>query len=90
MEFEAFRQIVADEAAARGINTYELYYQREDLTRVSAFGHEVNEFSDASEGGISLRCMAGGHMGYASTESLTEESARALVRRAAESAAVIE
>lgn len=90
MEFEAFRQIVAEEAAARGIDTYELYYQREDLTRVSAFGHEITEFSDASEGGVSLRCMAEGHMGYASTESLTEESARALVRRAAESAAVIE
>ena len=90
MEFEAFWQIVAEEAAARGIDTYELYYQREDLTRVSAFGHEITEFSDASEGGVSLRCMAGGHMGCASTEALTEESARALVRRAAESAAVIE
>lgn len=90
MEFEAFRQIVAEEAAARGIDTYELYYERSDFTRVSAFGHEVNEFSDSSEGGVSLRCMAGGHMGAASTESLTEESARALVRRAAESAAVIE
>lgn len=90
MEFEAFRQIVAEEAAACGIELYELYYQREDLTRVSVFGHEVNEFSDASEGGVSLRCMAEGHMGYASTQALTQESARALVRRAAKNAAVIE
>lgn len=90
MDFEAFSKIVAAEAAARAIDTYELYYQREELTQLSAFGHEIHEFSDASEGGVCLRCLAGGHMGYASTESLTEESARALVRRAADNAAVLE
>lgn len=90
MEFEAFSKIVAQEAAARSIDTYELYYQRQEMTEVSAFAHEIKEFSDASEGGVCLRCLAGGHMGSASTESLTEESARALVRRAADNAAVLE
>lgn len=90
MDFEAFSKIVAEEAAARAIDTYEMYYQRQEVTQVSAFAHEINKFSDASEGGVCLRCLVRGHMGSASTESLTEESARALVCRAADNAAVLE
>lgn len=90
MEFESFKKIVADEAAARAIDTYELYCQRQEATQVEAFMHEINEFSDSSEGGVSFRCLVNGHMGSASTESFTEESARALVRRAADNASVIE
>ncbi len=90
MDFNAFKQAVAAEAAAQGIREYELYYEREESTTVSAFGHEITEFSDSNEGGVCLRCPVNGHMGYASTESLSAESARALVRRAADNAAAME
>lgn len=90
MDFQTFRQIVADEAAALHIEAYELYYQLGERTSVSAFRHEISEFSDASEGGVCLRCLMGGKMGYASTQLLSEESARALVRRAADNASLLE
>jgi len=90
MDFQTFRQIAADEAAALQVEAYELYYQLEESTSVSAFRHEINEFSDASEGGVCLRCLVNGKMGYASTQLLSEESARALVRRAADNAAALE
>lgn len=90
MDFQTFRQFVADEAAALHIEAYELYYQLEERASVSAFRHEINGFSDASEGGVCLRCLVDGRMGYASTQLLSEESARALVRRAADNAAVLE
>lgn len=90
MDFNAFRQAVAAQAAALQIADYELYYQREESTGVSAFQHEIAKFSDDNVGGVCLRCLVNGHMGYASTEALSEEGARALVRRAADNAAVLE
>ena len=90
MDFQTFRQFAADEAAALNIEAYELYYQLEERTSVSAFRHEINGFSDASEGGVCLRCLVDGKMGYASTQLLSEESARALVRRAADNAGLLE
>ncbi len=90
MDFQAFRQIAAEEAAKLQIEEYELYYRLEENTSVSAFRHEINNFSSASEGGVCLRCLINGKMGYASTQQLSDESARALVHRAADNAAVLE
>lgn len=90
MDFQTFRQFVAGEAAKLHIEEYELYYQLEESTSVSVFRHEVNRFSDSGEGGVCLRCLTGGKMGYASTQLLSEESARSLVRRAADNASVLE
>ena len=57
MDFQTFRQFVADEAAKLHIEEYELYYQLEESTSVSVFRHEVNRFSDSGEGGVCLRCL---------------------------------
>ena len=90
MDFQAFRQAADAEAAALQIEEYELYYQLEESASASAFRHEIKNVAGASEGGVCLRCLVNGKMGYASTQLLTEESARALVRRAAENALVLE
>ena len=90
MDFQTFRQFADSEAAALHIEEYELYYQLEESASVSAFRRETREFSSANEGGVCLRCLVNGRMGYASTQLLSEESARALVRRAVDNAAVLE
>ena len=90
MDFQTFRQLAAQEAAALKIEEYELDYQMEESASVSAFRHEIREVSDANEGGVCMRCLVDGRMGYASTQLLSEESARSLVRRAAGNAAVLE
>ena len=90
MDFQTFRQAAAQEAAALHIRDYELYCQMEERVSVSAFRHEITEFTSANEGGVCFRCLIGGKMGYASTQRLSEESARALVRRAADNAAALE
>ena len=90
MDFQTFRQLAAQEAAALKIEEYELYYQMEESASVSAFRHEIREVSNANEGGVCMRCLVNGRMGYASTQLLSEESARSLVRRAAGNAAVLE
>lgn len=90
MDFQKFLQAADAEAAALQIEEYELYYQLEESASASAFRREIKEISSASEGGVCLRCLVNGKMGYASTQLLSEESARALVRRAAENASVLE
>ena len=80
MEFQAFKQAVIAAAAARGVAEYELYYQTAESTSVEVFRDQVNDFTAAVDGGVCLRCVVNGKMGYASTEELSEAAAQALVR----------
>ena len=90
MDFNAFKNTVIAKCAELGITDYELYYQSAESTSVSAFQHEINEFTSATEGGVCFRCIINGKMGYASTEALNEETAASIVVRAADNASVLE
>lgn len=90
MDFQTFKSAVIARAEALGIRDYELYYQSNQSTSVSAYLHERNEFTSSTEGGVCFRCIVGGRMGYASTQELSEASAAAIVERAADNAAVLE
>lgn len=90
MNFVEFKELVIAEAQAKGIADYELYYQAGESTSVSAFQHSINQFTDSRDGGVCFRCIVGGKMGYASTEALNPEEAKAIVARAAANAEVLE
>lgn len=90
MDFNSFKEIVVAQCAALGITEYELYYQAGSAVSVEAFQHGINEFSASQSGGVCFRCIVNGKMGYASTEALTEEQAKAVVAKAADSAAFLE
>ena len=90
MDFIAFKKAVVARCEALGITDYELYYQSEESTSVSAFQHEINQFTSSIEGGVCFRCIWGGKMGYASTEALNEAEAAAVVARAVDNASVLE
>lgn len=90
MTFAEFKEYVIAKANAMGIAEYELYYQAGRSTSVSAFKHERNQFTSATEGGVCFRCIANGKMGYASTEDLSEASASTIVERALDNASVLE
>ena len=90
MTFKEFKELVMAACGEMGITEYELYYESGESTTVSAFQHELNEFSSSRSGGVCFRCILGGRMGYASTEALNAEQARAVVSRAADNAAVLE
>ena len=90
MNFAQFKEIVIAKAQAMGIAEYELYYQAEESTSVSAFQHEINQFTASVEGGVCFRCIVGSKMGYASTQALHEDEAAAIVERAAANASVLE
>lgn len=90
MDYQSFKNAVIAEASALGIAEYELYYESGADTSIGVFGHEVNEFSSSESGGVCFRCIVDGKMGYASTQALHEDEAKAVVRRAAENAACLE
>ena len=90
MDFMEFKELVIAKCKALGITEYELYYATSEETSVEAFQHELNEFSASLSGGLCLRCIVGGKMGYASTQALNAAEAEAIVERAADNARSLE
>ena len=90
MTFKEFKDIVVAQCQEMGIAEYELYYQAGSSTTVDTFQHGINEFTSSETGGVCFRCIVNGKMGYASTEALNAEQAKAVVVRAADSASVLE
>ena len=90
MDFQGFKKAVIVKCQAMGIADYELYYQSEESTSISAFQHEINQFTSSMEGGVCFRCIWNGKMGYASTEAFNEAEAAAVVERAVDNASVLE
>ena len=90
MNFKEFKNHVIAACEEMGITEYELYYSASESTSVETFRHEINEFTASRDGGVCFRCIVGGKMGYASTEDLSAEQAKAVVAKAADSAALLE
>ena len=77
MEFSVFKKLVIARCEELGLSDYELYYQMAESISTETYQHAISEFTASTEGGVCFRCIVGGKMGYASTESLTEEQAKA-------------
>ena len=90
MDFNAFKELVIAECASQGIAEYELYYQVGASTSVDTFQHSINEFTSSYSGGLCFRCIIGGKMGYASTEELSAQQAKAVVAKAMDNALNLE
>ena len=90
MNFNEFKELVIAECAAQGIAEYELYYQAGASTSVDTFQHSINEFTSSYSGGVCFRCIVNGKMGYASTENLSAQQAKAVVAKAVDNAVNLE
>ena len=89
MEFSVFKKLVIARCEELGLADYELYYQMAESISTETYQHAISEFTSATEGGVCFRCIVNGKMGYASTESLTEAQAKAIVDRAMDNAKVL-
>ncbi len=90
MDFACFKQAVIARCQELGIEEYELYYTQSESTSVEIFQHEIKEFTASTEGGVCFRAIVGGKMGYASTQALNAEEAKAVVDKAVDNAAFLE
>ncbi len=90
MELTRAKQIIFDAAKAAGLEEYEIYYMNGTSLSAEALKDTLSGFSCGEGGGISLRCLVDGKMGYASTELFEEAELADLVRRACDNARYIE
>ena len=90
MNFDVLKNTLTAALAEEGLGEYEIYYMSEESTSVQTLNKEVNSFSSSISGGLCLRVLVDGKMGYASTELMTESEMRELPLRAKANAAATE
>ena len=82
MNYELLKSAIENEAKAQGVAEYEIYYMSSDELSVDTLNKEPNSFSSGNSGGICLRVLHDGKIGYAASELMEEEEMKALVFRA--------
>ena len=82
MNFDLLKNALVAALSEEGIGEYEIYYMSDESTSVQTLNKEVNSFSSATSGGLCLRVLVDGKMGYASTELMTESEMKELPLRA--------
>ncbi len=90
MNFDEVKNTLIAEAECLGLADYEVYFMQSSGISGETLKDEISSFSFGVGGGVGFRCIVDGHMGHASTERLTEEEMRGVVRRAMENAKYIE
>ena len=82
MNYELLKSAIENEAKLQNVSEYEIYYMANEELSVDTLNRELNSFSSGNSGGICLRVLHDGKIGYASTELMEEEEMKALVSRA--------
>lgn len=82
MNYELLKKAIEDEAARLGLTEYEIYYMSNEELSVDTLNKVQNSFSSGVSGGICLRVLHDGKMGYAASELMEEAEMKALVSRA--------
>ena len=82
MNYELLKATIENEAKLQGVKEYEIYYMSNDDLSVDTLNKAPNSFSSGNSGGICLRVLHDGKIGYAATELMEEEEMKSLVSRA--------
>ena len=86
MDFNALKAAIQNAAKKLGVTEYEIYYMSSSDISVDTLNNEISNFSSGLAGGLCLRLVMDGKMGYASTELMEEAEMENLVERAIENA----
>lgn len=90
MNFDVIKNALVGALGAAGITEYEIYYTSGSDNSVETLNKEVNASASSTNGGLCLRLLKDGRMGYASTELMTEGEMVELVDRAISNAGATE
>ena len=72
MNFNALKSAIQNAAEKLGVTEYEIYYMSSSDISVDTLNNEISNFSSGLTGGLCLRLVMDGKMGYASTELMEE------------------
>lgn len=82
MNYELLKATIENEAKLAGITEYEIYYMSSGELSIDTLNKAPNSFSSGESGGICLKVLHDGKLGYASGELMEEGEMRSLVHRA--------
>ena len=82
MNFDVLKNTLVAALNEAGLSEYEIYYMSDESISVATLNKEINSFSSSTSGGLCLRALVDGKMGYASTELMTEAEMNELPARA--------
>ena len=86
MNFNELKSAIEQAAKAREIAEYEIYYMASTNASMETLNGEINSSASSISGGLCLRLVVNGKMGYASTELMEIAEMTDLVDRAIENA----
>ena len=86
MNFENCKSALIKALSELSVTEYEMYYATSNETSVDTLNGEVNAFSSSERGGLCLRVLYEGKMGYASTELMDESVMYELAKSAIDNA----
>jgi PmbA protein len=90
MDLKKFQKQLIDHAILEGFEAAEVYFQGEKSFEVRVFNGEIENYSNNSSNGISLRGIYNGNMGYAFSERIDDEAINFLINEAKTNAQIIE
>ncbi len=90
LNIEDIKKAIADAAKEYGAEGYELTISNETSAGAETLKDEISTVSYSRSGGMTVRCVKGGKSGYATSELVSPEEAADLVRRACDSALVVD
>ncbi len=90
MNTDEFIRKLFQAAGAAGFTVAEAYLLEDESFKAVATNGEITEYSSNATRGLGFRAMAGGRMGYASTEAFDDAAVRWLVSGALDSATLCE
>ena len=67
MSFDVVKNALVSALNAAGVTEYEIYYTSGSDNSIGTLNKEVNTFSSSINGGLCLRLVMDGKMGYASS-----------------------
>lgn len=90
MELDLFIKALFKKAQEAGFSEYEAYYVDRENLSISIYKGEVEKYNLSTSYGLSFRGKLNGKIGYSYTEILDEYAMEMLIKKAYESAKVIE
>ncbi len=90
MDIHAFQEKLLTEATAAGFKEAEIYYEKSTSFSCTIFEGEIDSYETSEDGGLGLRGLYNGKMGYAYTEKIEAASIPFLIDSAKANADVLD
>ena len=90
MNFDKIKECLMKALEEKKISEYEIYYMSSEDVSCETLNKQMSAFNSSNKGGICLRVLVDGKMGYAATELMSEDEMHALAERAADNARYVE